>query len=338
MESVNYTEISMDDYIKIESKIDSIMSEEKLIETHKNLIGKTCKNYFHEIKDCGVDFIGKFLTNDRRTVVYEYSKGAKKFIKSKYLSDYFKTSIRKLLSNEELSEVVLNALNSDKLINDMSEEEILAIYSAIKGYYGHSPIIDMANAGNYFMQLLYKLDGEGVISFIKNNVSTSDLARYILSTSGLNESASYYSGRGCNYGDLNENHLVAIFNKLFKIDADYATNFAEMVYQMKTLGATEFINSFMDLAANGFKMESLKTEDSNISLDGVYGKARDAVAFGSIFSKINIGNDQVHQIKASEQTKKVFMARITPIIQSINSNCYESNSQSFESNNRIRRR
>lgn len=300
MDNIKNTEISMDEYNAIESKIDSMLSEEELIETHKKLIGKSCKCDYWEVKDCGVEFINKFLSRDwGRTIVYHYSQGAKKFIQSKYLSDYFKSSIRELLSDEDLGEEVLNVLNSDKVINDMSEEEILSIYSAIKDFYAKTPRAEKVSASNYLMSLLYKLNGSGVVSFIKNNVNNKDLASHILVTSGLNDRSSYYSGRGVNYGDLNEDNLVAIFSKLLKVDIDYATSFVGMVRQMKTLGATEFINSFMSFAINGFKVESLNLEDSNVSLDGVYGKARDVVAFISIFSTMSRSNDQDYQIRAS---------------------------------------
>lgn len=319
------TKISMDDYREIESSVDSNMSEEKLIEVHKMLVGKSSKGEYREIEDCGVEFISEFLDCDRKTIVYEYSKEAKKFINSKYLSDYFKASIREFLSDKDLSIEVLNALNSDKLINEMSEEEITAIYMAIKPYL---PRIKN-NAANSFMQLLYKLNGTGVISFIKNNISTTDLARHILVTSGVGDRASYYSGRGVNYGDLNENNLVAIFNKLLNIDADYAMNFVEMVRKMKTLGATEFINSFMSFAACGFKVERTNIVDSNVSFDGAYGKARDALALASVLSVMGRSNDQSYQISASEQMKRAFMLRIRPVLLSINPNYDGLISESF---------
>ena len=54
-----------------------------------------------------------------------------------------------------------------------------------------------------------------------------------------------------------------------------------MMIQAK--GFPEFINSFIGFANKGFKSDSLKTENSNISLDGVHGEARDTIAFISIF-------------------------------------------------------
>ena len=81
MEKRDYTEISMDDYQKIESNISSNISEEKLIESHKYLVGKTCKCDDYEIKDCGVEFVKRLLSLDwGRSIVYCYSECAKEFI------------------------------------------------------------------------------------------------------------------------------------------------------------------------------------------------------------------------------------------------------------------
>ena len=320
MENKNYIEMNYDDYKKIESKIDSMKTEEELIETHKKLIGKTCKSHYYEIKDCGVEFIEEFLSRDwGRTIDYQYSSGAKKFIQSKYLSDYFKNSIKELLSTQELSDEVKNALNSDKLINDMSEEEIKSICSSINDFYKNSEqkIVNIAGSIKSF---LYKLNGKGVMAYIKNNVSNDSLAIDILRTSGLCDRASYYSGRGVNRGDLNERNLVAIFRKLLKIDQNYAIEFVEMVKQMETLGATEFINSFKKFAKNGFKLENFKVDDDNISLDGLYGQQRDAVAFISLLDTMSRGSDSAYQTSASEEMKDEFISKIIYTLREINPN------------------
>ena len=299
MENKNYIEMNYDDYKKIESKIDLMKTEEELIETHKKLIGKTCKSpySYYEIKDCGVEFIEEFLSRDwGRTIVYQYSSGAKIFIQSKYLSDYFKNSIKELLSTQELSDEVKNALNSDKLINDMSEEELKSICSSINVFYKNSEQKTVNIAGS-IMSFLYKLNGKGVMAYIKNNVSNDSLAEDILRTSGLCDRASYYPRRGVNRGDLNEGNLVAIFRKLLKIDQNYAIEFVEMVKQMETLGATEFINSFKKFAKNGFKLDNFKVDDDNISL-----------------------SDRAYQISASEKMKDEFISRIIYTLREINPN------------------
>lgn len=315
MENIN-TKISMEDYTKAESRIDYMNDEEEFIETHKKLVGNSCKNEYWEIKDCGVNFIKEFLARDwGRSIVYEYSNGAQKFIKSKYLSDYFKTSIKELLANQKINEELLNILNSEKSINDMSEEEITLIYSTIKDTYAKTDG-KIVNVASQIIPLLYKLDGSGVASFLKNNVSNEKLASQILLTSGLSDRASYYSGRGVKPGDLNENNLVAIFNKLIKIDINYGINFVEMVKEMETLGATEFINSFMNFASNNFYVNELIIENNNISLDGLYGGTRDAVGYISIIESMNSDNYN-YQKMLSNQMKSSFLAKVMPVLQSI---------------------
>lgn len=332
MEDKKYTEISMDKYNEIVLCLDSNVTENDLIKAHKRLIGKTCKNDYYDIKDCGVKFIYNVLCRDwGRSMVYHYSKGASNFIDSKYLSDYFKTSIKELLASENINDEVKNAINSDKLFNDMSEEEIKAIYSSIQDFYKKAEERP-TNVANFIMLYLYKLDGKGVTSFIKNNVDHRDLASHILRTCGLNDRASYYSGRGVNYSDLSDGNLVAIFRKLLKLDKNYAIEFVEMVKQMKTLGATEFINSFMNFAVNDFKSENLKTEDSNVSLDGLHDEVRDNAAFASILSIMSRGNDTYYQTTATEEMKNSFISRIAPILMEINPDSMQGYHNPYDDN------
>ena len=319
-------EISMKDYKLLESAIDG-MSEEKLIKSHTALINKTCKNEYREIKDCGVEFIDYFLCRDwGRSIVYQYNSGAIKFIYSKYLSDYFKNSVKELLKDDEQSEILSNALNSDKNINDMSEEEIKEIHLSIKEHYRN---VDekRSNIAPNFLTYLLKLDGKGVTSYIKNNIDKRYLVSRILLTSGLNDRASFYSGRGVVSSDLCEKNLIEIFKKLIKYDTNYGLNFVNMVMDMETLGATEFINSFKNLAANNFEYEKRNIEKSNISLDGVEGDARYAVGIISIFGTINNTN-KYFQIEESNCMKERFIAAINHILKKISPDFYEEiNSQ-----------
>lgn len=316
-------EISMEDYNNLETQIDRI-NEQQLVKSHTALINKTCKNDYWEIKDCGVEFIKKFLTRDwGRSIVYEYTTGAIKFIYSKYLSDYFKNSIKELLKNDEITDIVANALNSDKNINDMSEEEIKQIHLSIKEHYSNTEEINSSIAP-YFLTYLFKLDGEGVTSYIKNNIAKEFFASHILSTSGLCDRASFYSGRGVNYGDLNERNLAEIFKKLIKYDTNYGVSFVNMVMNMKTLGATEFINSFYGLANNNFEYKKQNINESNISLDGLEGESRDVVALMSILSSMHNRNNG-YQVMASENMKTLFIATINPVLQEINPDVCKQN-------------
>lgn len=287
-----------------------------LKEVVEKLKGKRVEEEYNTIDDCGVYFVSALLDSDcGRTIVYAYDEMELDFINSKYLSDYFKDSIKELLEGT-MSEEIESILNSSKTINQMSEEEIKKIYDAIVEYYrinGKSP---KSNISSKILTYLYKLDGKGVTSFIKNNINGEDIARQMLLTSGLNSRASYYSGRGVNYSDLNEDNLVAIFQKLLRFDEKFALSFVDMVCGMKTLGATEFINSFIRLGANKFEYNSKNIDESNVSLDGVSGRTRDAVAFVSIFSTMN-GRDDEYQKEASKEMKLNFLKKIRNIFENI---------------------
>lgn len=337
MKNVSEAKNNMDDYWKLESKIDFMCEEKDLIEAHKKLMGKVCENSYYEIKDCGIEFIRKFLLRDwGRSIVYHYSEGASRFIKSKYLSDYVKNGIKEMLLDDSLNSRVLRILDGNKMINQMNEEEIRDIYFSLRKYCLKSGNMDVRLL-NDFMAYLYKLDGNGVVSFIKNNVSNRELASQILLTSGLVDCASYYAGRGVNLGDLNEENLVAIFKKLWVIDRYYAVNFKKMVSEMKTLGATEFINSFNNLAINDFRYKGLEGYDNNFSLDGVYGNARGMVGLVVIASARN-EVDKNYQILVTERIKTMFLLEVMPILSNDNLVEEERSSQVVDSFGRKRKK
>ena len=278
--------------------------------------GKKLEDEYTKIDDCALHYIENFLTCDwGRSIVITYNEKEMDFIKSKYLSDYFKEGIRELLSDVMTKEIE-DILNSDKDINQMDENEIKILYDAIHNYYNcHKDVKE--NVANYISSYLYKLDGTGVITFIKNNINNESIAKRILLTSGLNARSSFYSGRGVTYSDLNEKNLTEIFNKLLRLDKEYATNFIYMVCDMKTLGATEFIDSFISFANNNFKYEKTNKKESNISLNGVYEQDRYGVALGTIFSTVN-RRSNTYQIEASNNMKKSFLLTIKEIITNMN--------------------
>lgn len=342
MRNLNKKEITMEKYGYLKGYIGA-GKEEYIIEAHKELIGKTCKDEYSEIKDCGMEFIRKLLTNDwGRSIVYEYSEGAKNFMQSKYLSNYLKHNLKKMLgemnftSQEKIfyPDEMIRLLNSSKTLNEMTEEEIKYIFNHLKMCMSNKIIKNSVDTKvvKCFNLLLYKLNGKGAVALLKdyNYITKSELANHILLTSGLTDRASYYSGRGVNYSDLSDRNLVAIFKKLMVIDINYALNFVEMVLSMKTIGATEFINSFKDLAENNFNYDALKVSDNNITLDGVYGEQSVAVGLASIFSAIN-NKDEDYQIRQSDRIKRTFLFDIKPILKEIKIDAKNINLQSRDS-------
>ena len=294
---------------------------EDVIEKHKLLRGKSCSDDDKTISDYGVKFVyDLFNEASGRTIVYNYNEGTQEFFESKYLSDYYKYSIKELLKDDNLdNEKLLDILNCDKDVNDMSEEDIKLLYSAIKDHYSIEENNEY-NVSNYFISYLYKLNGEGPTSYLKHNIPASKIASRIMWTSGLNDRASYYSGRGVNYSDLGVNNLVAMYEKLLRLDVNYAFNFAKMVCLMKTLGATEFINTFFSFAKNGFSTDGLffKADGSNCSFNDAYGEERDVIAFATLMSSLSKGDDE-YQLRASQNMKRMFLRTIKDYVDKIDS-------------------
>ena len=288
-----------------------------LIKLHKELIGKNVKTYEYldKIVDGGVKLVFDLFERDEgRSIVYHYSFSESEFIHSTYLSSYFKDSIKKLLG-DSIEEELANILNSDKDINDMEEEEIKVIKDTLDSFYSNPNYKPVSNIAASFMTYLYKLEGIGVTSYIKNNISKDKIAYHCMFTSGLIPRADFYSGRGVKECDLNADNLVSIFNKLCVLDKEYALEFVEMVNSMKTLGATEFIESFYNFAWNGFKHFAENVVDSNISF-GNSNESRHAIALGTILSTIH-SSDRGIQIYMSKLIVNDFMWEIRKKLRSI---------------------
>ena len=134
--------IDYQDYQENYKRYFNSLNCEQMIDIIEYLKGKSTSDEFEEIDDCAVELLSRFLTMDwGRSIVIEYTKEQKKFIKSDYLSNFFKKSIKEMLG-DTIAEEVNKVLNSDKNINDMTEEEIKIIREGIEEYYrinGKSP-------------------------------------------------------------------------------------------------------------------------------------------------------------------------------------------------------
>ena len=285
---------------------------DQMIDIIEYLKGKSTSDEFEDIEDCAIELVTRLLKMDRgRSCVIEYTKEQKKFIKSKYLSNYFKESIKEMLG-ESISKELLNILNCEKNISEMTEEEIKIIKTEIDEFYRTNGKSEKWNISSCFMPYIYKLNSEGTKKFIINNTYPAELAKQILNTSGLNPRSSYYSGRGVNYGDLNDKHLAEIYRKLLILEPNYAKSFVWLVDNMRTLGATEFIDSFINLGHAGFDYNKFNViSDSNISLDGLQGNAAFMVGAISFYETSRRG--RYHRMMQTENMKLSFHARIYDI-------------------------
>lgn len=258
-------EISRDYYDAVIDMIDQTNDKQSFMTIHKVLDGKTVRDNHYPIQDCGEAFITQLLTRDRgRCIVYRYTKGAKEFINSEYLSSYIKEKLKKQMPKSNLTMSVINLLNSNKNINEMNKEEISSIMVAIKrgNIRGNDHRII-----NCFSELLYKLDGEGATKYIKDYVSDLTLADHIIYTSGIHTDPDYYRGIGVEPDCLSDENLCAIFEKLCLIDPEYAINFVEMIKQLSELSPSSVITAFQKLAKNHFQVEEIKLPDEEDSIE-----------------------------------------------------------------------
>lgn len=271
------------------------MTLEELIKKHKEL----CDLYFDdgddELVNCGSYFISVGLDLCMDEGLKDDIKDG--FLKSEYLSNYIKTSIKEVLDKKDVCDKRTEVLSSNKLINDMTEDELDKIYSVMK---------DNKVSTCTLLNLLYRLDGEGVKSFITRPVFWEDLSTYVLESSGLNSRASFYSGRGVNIGDLNADKLLRMYRKLYRINIDYAVDFYDLVEMIPTLGATEFITSFQLFARNGFSINNIEPSSNNYSLDGLHGSIRDNAAIFNVFMAFGSPRNEGYERSLSNDIKRDF--------------------------------
>lgn len=306
--------MTFEEYDKIIGKRDVVTSEAELASVFDKLNGKSIESVWSKIPNAA-----SYLIRSSLDTVYGYHyrpalrqyHGAliddlSELVKSKTLSDAYKKILKLEFENNEEYKKYLLVLDQDKNINDMSEEEITCICRLID-----------ASKDNYLKwsidSYLYRLDGEGVREYVKNNLCNRGFVDHLLRSTGINPRSSYYSGCGVNPDNLNSNQIAAIFRKIFKLDQTYAREYVRLVLHLQTLGATEFIDNLNYFATNGFTIEGLGLSDNQVSLDGLYDEQRDMVSLISIYAMR--GRDKNSQILQSNRMKEEFLRSIEDILE-----------------------
>lgn len=275
------------DYTEYEALYQRIfkMSCKKLIETHKCLKGKIDSgihdnlNYYEYYMNRVLDF------NHGYSIIKEKTKELDEFINSSHVSDYYKELVKNKLSSKEQSEIIVNAINSERSFSEFTSEEFSAIYEALKTV----RTIDGERDYTYteIIALAFNLDSEGATDFLNNKVSPLVVVKRIVSTSGVCSSPEYYSGRGAKSCDLNGKNLIEIYKKLAKLDIEKAMAMAKMTMNMKTLGATEFLRSLYNLASDDYKLEDNEVIENNVYLGSGTLKQMCVVGVASIASSMH---------------------------------------------------
>ena len=257
------------------------MNLDSLIDLHKELIAASTDK-----KDYGYEAIEKMLEGGENSM----------FLRSSYVSDYFKNALKEIVSKEDFTDYAIDAINSDKAISDMNAEELYAIYFGVSKYYSKPYDKNRKhNVSYFFKKLLFNIPSIGVKDLIMSDVAIRDsFARYLLTTNGINDRPSFYAGRGANGIDVTDKKLFGIFGDLDVFDDKWAQAFLEVVRDMETLGATEFINTFLYFALLSFSStwSTVLSLDNNYSLDGVGGSDTAHYYFAEAISTIALAEEK----------------------------------------------
>lgn len=246
------------------------MNCEEIIKEHRSLIN--CKILPHNyVGNYGKWFIFGLLNHDYGYCFpKETPRELDKFFHSQYFSNIYKEIIQEELEKSSIN--VPKIIKSDKNISEFTEKDFYEIDFA---YQQQEPCDRIFN-------LTFRLNTEGARNFLLNRVEPMKLIKRIVLTSGLNSRAEYYSGRGAIMSDLNGKHLIAIYQKLARLDRIKALNMMKMTLHMPTLGATEFLESLYNLVENNYVFEKTIISTNNLSLGSARTEERNSIAIASI--------------------------------------------------------
>lgn len=272
------------------------------------------KDAFYSLKEKNIDD----LTIDdvyhialQLKIIYERRISRQEYV------EFLTTSIRELLPIESACSdypEILSILNSDKQINDMSEEEIKTIYSVVADIIinANREGKNISSIANNIGDYLFRLNGPGVTSFIINNADRQSLANCILNISGINiDINSYMLGYGVDLEKLNSNNLYIIFEQLLKLNRDYAIEFVNMVMNMKVLDVIAFINTFNKFVANEFRIDESMIA-RNDSYKDIYSRNNDKTHM-LLSTMFNLPNKQT-SLDITSDIKRDFLLQVMSIM------------------------
>lgn len=273
------------------------------ITSFKNIMFKPCKDY-KRVREYGTQHLINTLLKDYdRSIVVELTDGDLEFVNSSFVSAFMKRlMIRYINEDEKLEdkEATKKILLSSKTFNDMTCDEFEQVFNGLgaKIKYNYVPLL--------FTRYFFTINGDGAKEFITTKLDKEYVARQLIRTSGMTDRSEYYAGLGVRYCDLSDKNLTSIYKKLLKLNKEHAKEFFIMVNSMKTLGATEFIDSFIRFGENGFKTKDLTTSSNNIIADKA---THQGIAVGFIVAMANPTTEDVEVYK-SQQMKRAFFYTI----------------------------
>lgn len=208
-------------------------------------------------------YISKFVSIISGHIVEYQNNQELVFLKSEYLSEYFKDSIRKVLKeekqniNEETKIILSNFLDSIRRISEMSKEELNALFEFNK-YRNKTN----ENILDYLFIYILSLNYINSSTIIKDTISPRDIASQILEISKHNKKF-YPQARTNETKYFESDCLEEIFLALYQLDENYAFEFLELVKNINSLEVNEFSETFYAFAENNFK----HFKENNTSID-----------------------------------------------------------------------
>jgi hypothetical protein len=111
------------------------------------------------------------------------------------------------------------------------------------------------------------------------------------SGSRLSPSSGYYAGRGPNRGDLNSDHLEALWKGIVdNIGQEAARHFVLMVESLEDMSASAFLVSFQHYWHSKFRWDNRQQERGDGAVLDARGPALETQAMCAIFSAFGRGN------------------------------------------------
>lgn len=280
------------------------VSEKELIKKHQYLLELTKQNNSQTLY--GQYYIEELLRcNYGYNHPIEITPAIYSFFNSTYFSNYYKQVLKEKFINKENTSEAIKILSSDTKLTDLTGKEIALIYHELLKN-------DVEGMLDYYstqvLALTFFLDSKGATDFLNKEVSPLVVIKRIIATSGLCNSPEFYSGRGACISDLSGSQLVAIFNKLEKLDDKKALAMLKMTMKAPTLGATEFIHSLFRLAMNEYNLDESVISTNNFDLgQNTYSKQIYALGLGIMGSScIKPNKDDTELIKID------FLSKLSP--------------------------
>lgn len=290
-------------YNRIKPKLEKIDKEfafeldNYIIESHKEFA-------YDDKKTNGkiaVDFASKIISIIFGHIIEFQNNQELVFLKSEYLSDYFKDSIREFLESEKQNKdikeetiiILTNFLDSIRKISEMTKEEINALFTFNK-YRNKTN----ENILDYLFIYILSLNYINSSTIIKDTISPIEIATQILEISKLKQNINSYI-RTDQTKYFYFDYLEEIFIALYQFDENYALEFVELIKNISSLEVNEFIKEFYAFAENNFKHFKENNTSNDILRDPETSRIRNTFLYAMEFmlNKLNLTKTSAKGLK-----------------------------------------